>query len=140
MIDPLETVIAFLSEDASLEALVGDRIAAKHRYAETWTVGEAALVVRVDGGNPELYVPVQRVRIETQCYAASQVEAMEIWRRLVEISREIERWTVETGSGTALLHFFLQSSAPSLLWNDEVGMDFALCFFEVMVGEGGLND
>jgi hypothetical protein len=139
MIDPLETVIVFLQDDAGLEALVDTRIAAKHRYADAWTAGEAALVVRLDGGEPQLYVPVQRVRIETQCYAASQVEAMEIWRRLVELSRDTQRVTVETGEGEALLHFFLQAAAPSLLWNDEVGMDFALCFFEVMVGEGALE-
>lgn len=138
MIDPLETVIEFLKTDAGLAALVSTRIAAKHRYAEAWTVGEAALVARLDGGDVQIYVPVQRVRIETQCYAASQVAAMAIWRRLVELSREGERWLVETSQGDALLHFFLQFSAPSLLWDFDVGMDFALCFFEVLVGEGAV--
>lgn len=138
MIDPLETVIAWLKDDAGLAALVSTRIAAKHRYAEAWTMGQAALVARLDGGNPQIYVPVQRVRIEVQCYAASQVEAMEIWRRVVEMSREGERWIVATSQGDAVLHFFLQASGPSLLWNSDVGMDFAVCFFEVMVGEGAV--
>lgn len=146
MIDPLEVVLQELRSDGALAALVGDRIAAKHRYgadapldvaqgAPGWSGGEAGLMVRLDGGEPELYGPLQNVRLEVRCYASSQRQAMQIWRRLVEISRNTDRVEVDTGDGVGLLHELLQASGPSFLYDDTVGMDFVLSFFNASVGE-----
>lgn len=135
MIDPLETVLAYLAAEPALVALVDTRIAAKHRYAETWTRGQSAIMVRLDGGPPELYVNLQVVRLEARCYAASQAEAAEIWRALVGVSRAACRESVPVTDGTALLHYLLQESGPSLLYDGEARMDFCLCFFGAAVSE-----
>lgn len=135
MIDPLEVVIAFLQRDTDLAALVGDRIASKHRYGETWTRGDASIAVRLDGGNPNLYVPLETMRLEVRCFGASAHEAMRIWRRLVELSRGTERVVVNVESGAALLHALLQDSAASTLYDNDVKMDFVMVFLRAMVSE-----
>jgi hypothetical protein len=135
MIDPLETVIAALALDVPLADLVGGRIAAKHRYGASWTVGQAGLAVYLSGGTPDLYRGQQEVRLELRAYAGSQVVAMRIWQRLVRISRELNRQVVNTANGKALLYALYQASGPSLLFDPDLGMDFALAFFEAHVSE-----
>lgn len=146
MIDPLETVIAYLRQDTRLMELVGTRVSSKRRYganaaadvaqgAPGWNVGETALTIRMDGGGPDIYAPVQDVRLEVRCYASSQMAAMRVWRRLVELSRGVEREAVDTSAGRALLHNLLQSSGPSTLYDAQIGMDFVLAFFDARVGE-----
>ncbi len=139
MIDPQEVVIRFLSNDAELKEIVGQQLAAKHRYGVGWTVGTAGLMVRLDGGPVDVYVPLQALRYEVRCYAASPVEAMRTWKRLVALSRETQRVTVRVADGTALLYRFIQASGPSQLYDDEVKMDLVLCFFEAAVAEGSVQ-
>jgi hypothetical protein len=142
MIDPLETVMAFLKLDGELTTLVGDRIAAKRRFGQAgqaaWTTGQTALVVRLNGGRPNIDVEVQEVSIEARCFAGSAFEAMKIWMRLVHLSREGVREPVNTSLGLGLLYSFLSASGPSLLWDPEVGMDFVASFFDATVAEGAL--
>ena len=99
MIDPLETVIAALAQDEHLTALVSDRIAAKHRYGVGWTVGQTGLGVYLAGGTPDLYRGQQTVRLELRAYAGSQAQAMQVWQRLVKISRRLTREVVNTANG-----------------------------------------
>lgn len=134
-IDPFETVIAFLKSSADLAQLVGERIAAKHRYGSAWERGDAALTVHLDGGTPDAYTPVQDLRVEVRCYASSPQQAMRIWRALVNLGREAERLRVPVSEGAALLHAWLQASGPSTLFDTDVNMDFVLAFFDVSVGE-----
>jgi hypothetical protein len=150
MIDPLEAVIALLRADGSLTELVGDRIAAKHRYGDAskqiagqgapgWSTDDAGLALRLDGGSPELYAPLQDVRIEARIYAGSQIEGMQVWMRLVEISRDVDRALVDTTGGRALVHEFLQDSGPSLLFDSDLSMDLVLAFFGASVGEEAVD-
>lgn len=136
MIDPLEVVIKYLAGDAALTELVGTRIAAKHRYGTGWTVAQTGLMVRLDGGQPDIDATLQPIRIEARCYAPSQVEATAIWRRLVEITRDTDRRPVLTANGGGLLYRFNQSSGPSLLYDQDVKLDFVMCFFDALVSEG----
>ena len=138
MVDPLEVVIAWLGQDADLANLVGTRIAAKHRYGVSWTAGLAGLAVRLDGGLPDLYAAVQEIRLDVRCYASTQQLAVQVWRRLVELSRDRERVPVLAASGSGLLYRFLQASGPSLLYDTELKMDFVLCFFNALVSEDAL--
>lgn len=139
MIDPHEAVIRFLSNDAELKAIVETRVAAKHRYGVGWAVGAAGLMVRLDGGPANVYVPMQALRYEVRCYAASPVEAMRTWKRLVAVSRETSRVRVAVSDGTALIYRFLQASGPSQLYDDDVKMDCVLCFFEAAVAEDSVQ-
>ncbi len=135
MIDPLEAVIAYLGADAGVQALVGERVAAKHRYGAGWTTGQTGLTVGLDGGTPDIYVPMQEVRLETRAFAGSQAEAMRTWRELVKVARRTNRNAVATSAGMGLIYRLNQASGPSLLYDQDLGMDVALCFFEALVSE-----
>lgn len=140
MIDPLEPVLNYLMADSELAALVGDRIAAKHRYGKNgaWDAGQPGLTVLLDGGTPDIYAPVQTVRLEARAYAISQAEAMRIWRRLVMIGRQTTRVTAPTSQGPALVYWLNQASGPSMLFDAATGMDTVIGFFEAAVGESAV--
>jgi hypothetical protein len=142
MIDPLEAVMSYLRMDGALAALIGTRIAGKRRYTDpgttAWKTGDKALVLRLNGGRPNVDVAVHEVSIEARCFGGSQVEAMNVYMALVQCSRDGNREPVNTSTGQALLYSFLAASGPSMLWDPDVGMDFVLGFFDAMVAEGVL--
>ncbi len=135
-IDPLDAAIQYLKADTDLNSLVNGQIAAKQRYGEAWDRGTNGLAVHLDGGVPELYVPMQKVRLEMRCYGSSTVEATKIWRQLVEMSRNDERVKITTANeDEALAYHFLQDSGPSLLYDPDLEMDFMMVFFQLSICE-----
>jgi hypothetical protein len=138
MIDPLEAIIAHLQSDATLVALTGGRIAARHEYGSGWRAGDPALIVRLSSGVPERDLPLQTLRIEADAYGSDQPGAVAIWSRLVEVSRNTQRVVVQTSGGKALLHSLQQASGPSLVVDPDVGMDVVLCFFDAIVAEDAI--
>jgi len=140
VIDPLEAVFVALKADAGLRALVGDRIAGKHHYATAWSRTQAGLVVAPSGGTPNLYLPLQTLRLRCEAYAPSQPEAMAVWRALIAFSRAKERFSVPLASGQkAFIYAFLQDSGPSFLWDDEVNMDVVAGFFQCTISEQAIT-
>jgi hypothetical protein len=138
MVDPLEAVLCYLRADTALAALVSTRIDSRHRYGGTWTAAQSGLMVRLDGGQPNIDVALQPIRLEVRCYAPSQYQAMAIWKRLVEISRAVSRNSASVTGGKSLLYRLNQESGPSALYDTEVGMDFVMCFFSALVAEGAV--
>lgn len=136
MVDPLEAAVAFLRGRDELSVL-SDRIAGqKHRYGEGWAVGDTGLVAVLDGGTPELYVPTQRTRLEMRAYAGGAAAAMDVYRALVVISRVAERVLVEVSDDDqAFIYWFLPVSGSSMLFDDDLGMDLLVAFFEIHVSE-----
>ncbi len=139
MIDPVEVAVRWLSDDAELKALVGNRVAEKQRYGTGWTTSQAGVMVRLDGGLAQIDVPIQTPRFEVRCYAPTPLKAMQVWKLLVAISRNTNRARVVVGDGTALLYRFLQGSGPSLLYDTDANMDFVLCFFEAAIAEEAVS-
>lgn len=135
MINALETVIQYL-KGAGLST---SQIASKDRFGETWPVSSQAIVVNLDGGNPDLYLPVQNVRLEIRCYGPDRWSALTLLDEVIELSRATCREEVTVSGGTAMLYRLLQASGPSALFDDELQMDFALMFFEAMVCERGVE-
>lgn len=135
-IDPLDAIIQYLKANEDLFVLMDGQIAGKQRYGQAWEQGSAGLVAKLDGGTPHLYVPMQTVRLEMQCYASTSVGAIEIWRQLVTMSREDQREAVTVANGDqALVYQFNQESGPSLLYDQDLEMDFVLVFFRASMCE-----
>ena len=135
-IDPVDAAVQYLKADTDLDSLVDGQIAAKHRYGEGWERDTNGLAVHLDGGLPELYVPMQKVRLEMRCYGPTTVEATKIWRQLVEMSRNDERVEITMANGDrALGYHFLQDSGPSLLYDRDLDMDFMMAFFQLTMCE-----
>jgi hypothetical protein len=135
MINPLATFIQYLKAQAAAGNLSTRQIAEKIRYTEAWKIGSKSIVARLDGGTPNVDLPVQAVRVEVRCFAENSFEASELLNEVIVLSRTADRVPVTVGSDTALLYGFQQSSGPSQLYEDDLKMDFALMFFEVQVAE-----
>lgn len=135
MIDPLEAAIKFLLSRTELAGL-SSRIANKHKYGESWTTGQASLVVILDDSTPDHYVPRQDVRLEVWSLAATDAIAMDNWMILLGLSRTVERSVVTTSNGNALVYSFLPESGPSYLPYDELDMmKRVLSFWRIQVSE-----
>jgi hypothetical protein len=135
MIDSLAVIIQYLkSADLSTR-----QIAEKHRYVEVWEAGSSSILVRWDGGEVDLYAPIQKPRLEVRCYAKSASLAGALLGEVIELSRTTHRESVTIGSETALLYELLQESGPSMQYDDDVKMDFALMFFTASVAESNIG-
>ena len=134
MINALEVFIQYL-KGAGLSTA---NIASKHRYGSSWEVRTSGIVARLDGGDPNLYVETQEIRVEVRCYAADDVQALDLLNEIHELSRTEERVEQVVHDGTGLLYFFKPDSGPSISFDPDLNMDFALMFFRAMVAEKGV--
>lgn len=134
MINALEMVIRYLKS----AGLSTSQIASKHRYGEPWKIGSSAVVARLDGGDPNLYVEIQNIRVEIRCFAAKDYLALELLNEIIEFSRTVNRVEQVAEGGTGLLYFIKPDSGPSGLFDPDLNMDVALMFFSVQVSEKGV--
>jgi hypothetical protein len=138
MVDPLAVLIRFLKNDTPLGLIVSGRIAEKHRYGISWAKDQPSVVVRSDGGQPDLYSARQVNRYEIRFFGSTPAEAAEAWKRVVEISRGDTREPIAITGDEGLLYALNAISGPSMLYDPEIGMDYILAFFEAQVAEESL--
>ena len=141
MVDALEALIAWSLRDQDLATLVSPvpgqpHVAAKHLFGDGWTIPSNALTLRYDGGGlPDLYTDRQVPRIEARCYGVSQAHAARVYGALQALARRTERTRVQTGSGVALIYWWVMASTPSLLVDPDSKVDYVLTFMEAAVAE-----
>lgn len=135
MIDPLEALIEYTRRDADLGNLIADRVAARNMYGDGWALGLRGMSLRYDGGPSDLYTERQTLRLEGRFYGQGQAEAAKVWKQFHALTRTAERVTVETTQGKALIYWVKPISAPSLLYDPELRMDYFLQFFSAAVHE-----
>lgn len=142
MINPLAAVIQYLKSKAALTGLVDDRIAAKHKFAQTtgsnrWVINSQALQVQyAPGPSPDNYTGVQNIRLQVRCYGASQVEASDVYGALVEVVRATERSVVAMPNGdNALLYYLVLDSAVSFDLDPDIKADYAAVNLRASVAE-----
>lgn len=141
MIDPLETVIKYLSDNAALNELTAGRIAAKQRFgiagAGGWGSSAAqALAVSLAGGIPEKDIWWHNVQLLCRAYGATQQDAVAVYMCVLAIARETrERREVPTGNGIALMYHLtpVQAMTPGL--DPETGYWSALFYLTTAVHE-----
>ena len=132
VIDPLEAVITWL--ETALTSVSG-RVAAKHRYGESWTESQTGVSVHLDGGAPDLYAKVATPRLELRIYSNDQLNVVTVWKELVTLSRANTRFRVTVTGGVALVQRFTPVSLLSLVYEEKLKMDMGIIFFEAMVME-----
>lgn len=136
MIDPIEAVVTWMRNDPTLWSLAHNgQIAGKHNYANTWGVGSASVVVRLDDGYPQIYLPLHAVRLEISCRAATQPEAMALWLQVVALSRATHRAVFNVAGGRAMLYYLLWSGGRSMIYDPDLEMDLCLGFMDALVAE-----
>ena len=135
MIDPIEALIAAMAQDADLNALVDGQIAERYKFGDGWDIPSKAIQVQLADGEPDVYCQWQRPRIEVRCYGATRPEAMAVYGAVVKFSRQTHREIVETSQGKALVYYFLMDSGPSLLVEEDTGINFVLVYAKLAVAE-----
>jgi hypothetical protein len=135
-IDPLETIITWLE---TVLTKVEGRVAGKHRYGAGWADGVTGASVHLDGGSPDLYVPIATPRIEIRIYASDQVKIVEVWRELIGLSRDHARFTVSTSNGKAFVQYFKPASSLSMPYDDVLKMDVGVVFFDCAIAEDSVS-
>lgn len=148
MIDGLTALIAYLGRDADLHALIGNRIAAKHKFAmdtnemgilNGWSIPSKALVLSsIPGEPPDLDGGTERMRLEVRCYGESQAEAMRIYNQLIAISTAFVRTTTEIGAGTAVIYWFVPDGSPVFDRDPDLAIDLARGFFRASVARASV--
>lgn len=137
MIDPLEAAVKFLLARSELSGL-NSRIANKHKYGEEWTPDQSSIIVILDDSDPDHYVPKHNTRLEVWCLAETDAVAIDLWMKLVTISRGVERKVVTTSLGDALVYSFLPESGPSYSPDQELAklkIVRVLSFWNIQVNE-----
>lgn len=129
--DVLEVAILWI-RDALPE--VGGRVAARHRYGHGWEDDELGVSVHLDGGEAEVYAPIQRARVEVRIYGNEMSEVVDVWRVLRMAMLGASRVTVAGSAGTALLHSILPEGELSMLWDEETRKQMGVMFAGLIVG------
>ena len=148
MIDPVATVIAHLAAAPAVAAVVGVRVAAKHKYGlglsdndanpDTWPVGAQALRIQPASGTPDIDTPTQRLDLQATCFGESQARAMAVYRAVVTVCRETLRTRVPTADGDALLYYLVAVGAPVFGFEalgEQVGVDTVTLTLRTAVAE-----
>lgn len=132
--EALEAVIQFLK----LQGLSTSQIASKTHYGDDWEVDSPAIVVRLDGGDPNLYAVMNRARLEVRTFAAGDYAAMALMDEVATAFKAAERVDQVVSGGTALIYWINPESSKSMLYDPDVKMDFALQFFEAAISVKGI--
>lgn len=125
MIEPTAVAIAYLGQDPSIRAVVGDNTAAQHRYGMTsssdgWSQGDSGLVVAsISGAEPD-DAGMIRARLELRGYGDDPEIALDVCRAALAICEahatgDRHRTEVDLTDGqTALLYWLLADDSPQL--------------------------
>jgi len=138
-IDPLAAVIAYLRDQVVLAALVTDRIAARHGFAEVadpsevgrgWPTPARALTLRYAGvdGAPDTAArdAQERVRLEARCYGDGPLDAARVANLLTEVCRQFVRRTVPLqASQVALIYALWPLDAVTAEYDPDIRCDVA---------------
>lgn len=135
LIDPIAAMIAYLKSKSALTDVVGDRIAAKHRYGVAWDKSEAGLVVRAQGGEDETYLPATRPTFEFEGYADNTLDAINIYLALDEIADECKRASVVTPQGSALIYYMVRVGQLRLYYDVGLEMDYSFIAYNTMINK-----
>ena len=130
----LEVVIQYLKA-ASLSTR---QIASKSHWGDGWEPQSSGVVVRMDGGDPNLYEVINRERIEVRTYAADEIACMGLMEEVENACRKVQRFTQAVTGGTALIYWINPDSGRSVLFDEDVQMPFTLQFFEAAISVKGI--
>jgi hypothetical protein len=142
IIDPLEAVLSLAQANADIAALVGNRVAAKHKFAtkaggpSAWTTPSKALVIRYDvGGQQELYIDNQCIRLAAECYGEDAQQAGRVYTAVIALFRVDDRRVAPTSQGNALIYWVVPDGTPLSTRNEDVQADMITVPLQACVAE-----
>lgn len=141
MIDALAAIVKSLSTRSDIIALCGNRIAPKHKYSnksvgDAWATPSKSIEIKYDpGGTPDIYIPVQDVRLQAACYGEDEYQASRVYGSLVNATRNSNRVTSTTSNGTALIYWITLDGTPESDFDESVSMPYIRVYLTARVSE-----
>ena len=139
MINAHTAILNYAESDADLVALIGTRIAARHKFGDgtttAWPKPSKAVTLAQSGGNPDIDTPRQVLRLEARCYGERQREASRVYDALIGITRAFQRTVVSTGDGNALIYYLVADSGPDFQFDIELELNYIQVFIRAAVAE-----
>lgn len=134
--DPIETVIAALRADSDMAAMVGTRIAVRHKFGDGWAETDNGLTLAPSGGLPHPDLEWQEIDFSVRCWGESSVAAFNVYRRFVDVARGITRRRVALSASLyGLLYYLAPVSGPILLTDPDSGRLHILATYRGAVAE-----
>jgi len=107
--NPITSLITYLKADSGVAALASTRVyGAEEPYNEATNQARYAVVIWPSGGRPEHYVALQPIRVDIECYGATQLQAHTLYLAVYEAMKNIAR----EDNSNCLLHTATQSGGP----------------------------
>lgn len=143
IIDPIEALINFMKGKDLIQSYIGEQIADEYRFGNDWERPSAALVFGDDGGDPDLYLPNQNIRVEAKAYGKTYAEAQRVFGSVVKTIRDFYNAganpTIETEAGKALIMQLTISTQPTRFDEPDVNVPCMLFFIDLVVSEIEVN-
>jgi hypothetical protein len=136
-VDPLATLIAYVRSSSDVRALVGERIAVRHKFAMAdqrnhtpggWLTPSAAITITPIGSDGEDPIncrdaAMYLLRCTLRCFGRSEREAMAVYRALLLLDQPTAK-VIHTPDGSAYLYYFLIEEAPVVDLDPDLRVDF----------------
>ena len=142
VIDPLEAMLALARADTGLASVTSNQIARKHKFKagaqsqSSWKTPSKALVIRYDvGGQQDIYVSDQCVRLAAECYGEDESQAGLVYTGLIALFRVDDRRVVTTRNGQALIYWVVPDGTPLSSRNEDIKQDFIGVPLKICVAE-----
>lgn len=147
MIDPIAAILKLISDNTNVQAIVGDRVAGKHKFAQAgspnaWKVDQSCIVVKNDPGTtPDIDINDHVGRVELRCYGATPAAAQKVYNSLIELIRDIPgRTTANTSNGTALIYFLVMDASPFTTVDPDLSIDMVVGYARYRIHEYALEE
>lgn len=147
MIDPIAAILKLISDNTNVQAIVGDRVAGKHKFAQAgspnaWKADQSCIVAKNDPGTtPDIDINDHVGRVELRCYGATTAAAQKVYNSLIALMRDIPgRTTANTSNGTALIYFLVMDASPFTTVDPDLSIDMVVGYARYRIHEYALEE
>lgn len=147
MIDPIAAILKLISDDTNVQAIVGDRVAGKHKFAQAgsvnaWKVDQSCIVAKDDPGTlPDIDINDHVGRVELRCYGATPAAARKVYNSLIQLIRDLTgRTTANTSNGTALIYSIVMDASPFTTVDPDLSIDMVVGYARYRIHEYALEE
>jgi hypothetical protein len=135
VISLIETIIAYCLADSELQEHLVDRVSGRHRYADTWKIGDVGLAIKPSGALPDLYRGHQVSDLDVRIYGPTYGSHLPVYARLIALSRSVYNAEVPTSQGVGLLRYWVAKSQPVHLADPDIHLPYTFFVMSAAAAE-----
>ena len=134
-VDPYEALIKLALADGGISTAVSNRGDIWHHYGQDtgdWSLTDSSLIFVPAGGPMNRDDNVQDVLVEARCYGDSPYYCNQVWKKLLDWSRnKNERRVQAVTEGNALIYFVLPLEHPRLFFDEDIRPNGGMPYFAI---------